>query len=752
LASLLRRKDLLKSTNAVIRNIFHIIRCNGLTTTVLYLKESQRITYHWMAGNPIHKCEEGPFVGISKFGLPTIIKPLYMSFIKGDKVAMQMTLFILSLYRIFVIPGKLKLDTITDLSVYKIRPITSEAHRALEDAKEFSSTFKSWLPKASIKMAWPFFTSTKTPSGLSAFLSIPASIRALLLPENLMILSHILYVNWKTKSCILFFFLYFTIGIVKLHNTLLSILLFLRIDPYKGWFYNHFFIGWLTPSIGKLAEKEEAAGKIRVFAMVDPITQWTLKPFHDYFFKLLSSFEFDATKDQIEKAKAFSIKNRGKPMFSIDISAATDRIPMELYVVMLEPILGPSLVESWKEILISRTYYHHKTKQHLSYGAGQPMGALSSWASLALVHHFLVLLAAYRCNYRVQFKDYIILGDDLVIANKEVADAYLVLVASMGIGINMSKTLVSDIGVMEFAKRIWYNGKIYSGIPPRDAFLAFRHPVMLPNFIRGIARDVDCLPASHSIKFLIEHFGVRYDPYRRIVSLPKSLLGSIVEMIGHNSIYRSKYTPDLLLSLSRSRLIDLDRWFKGSAHQTTNKLLQFILLDDALFREYKRVSGSPFSWILRLKSEANDSGIRISTLYSYIMILFGFLIEIKDYIKYTVKHLFFSLSERPPEPGDGRVHSGSGTYVDESFVDSTKIMVDPVVIPNRITMDRGVQYYVYSLDPLHRSPLSKVNLTFLQEDLTNKEVKEAYIGARAKAKFIKSLGRPYLQLPAGPSL
>lgn len=32
--------------------------------------------------------------------------------------------------------------------------------------------------------------------------------------------------------------------------------------------------------LGKLSTKEEAAGKIRVFAMVDPFTQWALYPLH----------------------------------------------------------------------------------------------------------------------------------------------------------------------------------------------------------------------------------------------------------------------------------------------------------------------------------------------------------------------------------------------------------------------------------------------------------------------------------------
>jgi len=33
-------------------------------------------------------------------------------------------------------------------------------------------------------------------------------------------------------------------------------------------------------SLGRLSLKEEAAGKIRVFAMVDAFTQWVLYPLH----------------------------------------------------------------------------------------------------------------------------------------------------------------------------------------------------------------------------------------------------------------------------------------------------------------------------------------------------------------------------------------------------------------------------------------------------------------------------------------
>lgn len=59
------------------------------------------------------------------------------------------------------------------------------------------------------------------------------------------------------------------------------------------------------------------------------------------------------------------------------------------------------------------------------YSVGQPMGALSSWGMLALTHHFIVQVAANRLGtFPDGFKDYAVLGDDIVIANKAVANVY----------------------------------------------------------------------------------------------------------------------------------------------------------------------------------------------------------------------------------------------------------------------------------------------------------------------------------------
>jgi hypothetical protein len=77
---------------------------------------------------------------------------------------------------------------------------------------------------------------------------------------------------------------------------------------------------------------------------------------------------------------------------------------------------------------------------------------------LAVSHHVVVQIAASRAGIVGLFKDYAVLGDDICIANKLVAEQYLLLMADLGVEINMSKSLVSSTGVAEFAKR-WVVGE-----------------------------------------------------------------------------------------------------------------------------------------------------------------------------------------------------------------------------------------------------------------------------------------------------
>jgi len=96
------------------------------------------------------------------------------------------------------------------------------------------------------------------------------------------------------------------------------------------------------------------------------------------------------------------------------------------------------------------------------YGTGQPMGAYSSWPMLAITHHVIVLVAAGNTRYT----NYMILGDDLVIGDDEVALRYQAIMTTLGVDINEQKSHVSE-DTYEFAKRWIHKGTEITGAPMR---------------------------------------------------------------------------------------------------------------------------------------------------------------------------------------------------------------------------------------------------------------------------------------------
>jgi hypothetical protein len=88
---------------------------------------------------------------------------------------------------------------------------------------------------------------------------------------------------------------------------------------------------------------------------------------------------------------------------------------------------------------------------------------------LALTHHILVAIAAQRVGFPIgTFTSYALLGDDIVIANGQVARSYLALMKEIGVDISVSKSLISRKGVLEFAKRFIVKGVDCSPVSLRE--------------------------------------------------------------------------------------------------------------------------------------------------------------------------------------------------------------------------------------------------------------------------------------------
>jgi len=220
-----------------------------------------------------------------------------------------------------------------------------------------------------------------------------------------------------------------------------------------------------TYGLGQFAIKNEAAGKVRLFALMDGITQSFMSPLHDALFDVLRSIPNDGTFDQDASVRRSMTKaTKAGLAYSFDLTAATDRLPARLSAEILNSIFDNKyLGKYWLKIMTDRNFgFNEKVASQLNvvdgpykYAVGQPMGGLSSWPALAVTHHWILQLAASRAlATRTWYDNYEILGDDLVIFNRDVADEYLVIMSELGCEINLSKSIRSpNRPVFEFAKR-----------------------------------------------------------------------------------------------------------------------------------------------------------------------------------------------------------------------------------------------------------------------------------------------------------
>jgi hypothetical protein len=212
--------------------------------------------------------------------------------------------------------------------------------------------------------------------------------------------------------------------------------------------------------LSHFADKE---GKTRVIAILDYWSQTCLRPLHDSINRILKRIPMDCTFDQNAFTKSTPADLQGHSFHSIDLTAATDRMPIALQKRVVRYLFGSTAkADAWSEILVGHPYSVRvgcNTFSDIVYGTGQPMGAYSSWPVMALTHHILVQVSALRAGListkrPIPFSGYVLLGDDLRIDHDSVASEYLKLLDQLAMPFSPDKTHVSQHG-FEFAKR-WY--------------------------------------------------------------------------------------------------------------------------------------------------------------------------------------------------------------------------------------------------------------------------------------------------------
>jgi hypothetical protein len=120
------------------------------------------------------------------------------------------------------------------------------------------------------------------------------------------------------------------------------------------------------------------------------------------------------------------------------------------------------------------------------YAVGQPMGALSSWALLALTHHALVQYAYYKAYGKKEwYEDYGVLGDDGVIVDGKVISEYRRVLQVIGVQAGLAKSIIAKSKfVIEFAKKFFVDTTQANMVPIKECIATSCSTALVMEFVR----------------------------------------------------------------------------------------------------------------------------------------------------------------------------------------------------------------------------------------------------------------------------
>jgi hypothetical protein len=288
--------------------------------------------------------------------------------------------------------------------------------------------------------------------------------------------------------------------------------------------------------VGKLELLPEPAGKVRTIAIVDYWTQRVMSPVHDWMMKILSFIPTDGTFNQEDSVASFAgrVKITQSKVDSIDLKSATDLIPIALYESLFRGVLPSETVDLWISLLTDRFFLVPDSElvkkplrgKLITYGRGQPMGTLSSWPSMALVHHALELFSAWKTGLDpVFFVDYRILGDDNVTGNELVAQKYREVAASLCVPTSEAKTLSGRLFI--FASQIYRDGVNLSPLSLKEELNIQSYSQRLEQALRACRRG--WLEGGNSIARFLRLLLSQADYRRSVREWSSGRLGKIAQ-------------------------------------------------------------------------------------------------------------------------------------------------------------------------------------------------------------------------------
>nr|QQM16259.1 putative replicase [Ransystermes virus] len=258
------------------------------------------------------------------------------------------------------------------------------------------------------------------------------------------------------------------------------------------------------PGYGRISFLQEGAGKARVVCTPSFWVQLYFKPLHETLFRHIRYLEDPGNKQGYgvscvlnQNKGAYLLNtwlNEGRKLYSFDLQAATDRFPLEVQLAWLKKVGLGKWCDPVREVSRGQYYVPELSKPKVkpdykvlglaggprfgpvhpkfwTYGCGQPMGLYGSFPLFHLTHRSLLEDLSQKTSS--PFPAYAVLGDDVLIGDPKLAEAYRDQISELGVPLSDPKTLESE-SIGSFAGFIGYT-KYSADKAVRTVFRPFKY-------------------------------------------------------------------------------------------------------------------------------------------------------------------------------------------------------------------------------------------------------------------------------------
>jgi len=464
-----------KSASRFHTYFLRIVKTRGLTNSIKMVKTIRQIFLQYVNGSPVKRTDL--FISLNKRGLPSILSHVEKGLNSEYKVEiMSLCITLLSLTKVIKYKSDPSYSSITDeytgedpmFLEYELRDILSqlELERKVPEWHIFHPSVKKGPNKkpaihSCLEEAYSFYHSS-------------------------------IFECWKSLDVAGHLWDYFKASIQP--------------DRLKP----------LQVTLRRLTSFPDKEGKIRNIGIADYWTQTLLKVYHEDVMKALKKFKADKTFDQGDMSNIL----HEKEFYCYDLSDATDRFPLWVQKLVMEYLYNPDVAENWSRV-VAELPFRTPCGKEIHYKVGQPLGLYSSWPVFSLSHHVIVQLAAKRAGKNLPFEQYALLGDDIVICDKDTALNYHSLITeTLGISISASKTLVGD-NILSFASRYFYKGKEFSPFTLTGLIETAKDPTQVAELLRtmeshGWVHVRDLITAPNLFNNLISPFFPKFYQLKKV--------------------------------------------------------------------------------------------------------------------------------------------------------------------------------------------------------------------------------------------